>query len=359
MTAPLSVLLFSLLSLLFPPQKATLVFAGDAMQHKSQLDNARRAGGGWDYSECFAEVSPWIKAADYAIVNLETTLGEKGFTGYPCFCSPDAFAEALKEAGFDLFLNANNHTLDRRDRGLKRTLTVLDSIGADHIGTYRNRDERKQRMPFVKEVNGFRIAFLNYTYGTNGLKVSGDAVVDYIDREVIASDIKNARQAGAEIIVVIPHWGTEYRLLPDSYQKYYANFLSDAGADIVMGGHPHVIEPMEMRTDANGRKQLLVYSLGNFISGMRTTDTRGGALAKVVLSRDKDGKAIIESAGWRLVYVVKGTPGKKADRLVFIDNDEDITDSIPASSQYNARAFTRNAVGTFTRHNKGVERVRF
>lgn len=356
MTSPLAILVFSLLSLLFPPQKATLVFAGDAMQHQSQLDNARRAGGTWDYTECFAEVSPWIREADYAVVNLETTLGEKGFTGYPCFCSPDAYAEALKEAGFDLFLNANNHTLDRRDRGLKRTIAVLDSLGVDHIGTYRNIEERNERMPFIKDVNGFRIGFLNYTYGTNGLKVSGDAVVDYIDKKRITDDIKAVRDAGAEIVVVIPHWGTEYRLLPDSYQKYHADFMLSAGADIVMGGHPHVIEPMEMRTDSDGNKQLLVYSLGNFISGMRTNDTRGGAMTRVVLSRDNDGKAVVESAVWRLVFTVKGTPGRSADRLVFIDTDEDIANSVPASSQAAARAFAKNAVGAFTRHNKGVTR---
>lgn len=266
------VLLFALLSMLFPQEEATIVFAGDAMQHKSQLDNASRGGGVYDYSETFAEIAPWVQSADYAVVNLETTLGDHNFSGFPMFCSPDAYAVALKDAGFDLFLNANNHTLDRRDAGLRRTVHVLDSLGVAHTGTYTGASARNASVPLVRNINGFKVAFLNYTYGTNGIDIQGNVVVDYIDRKVMADDIKGARDAGAELVMVMPHWGIEYELTERAPQRELAKFLLDNGADAVIGGHPHVIQPMH---HTGGRA--VVYSMGNFVSGMRTT-TRAAAL---------------------------------------------------------------------------------
>ena len=170
--------LLSLLSLLFGTDEASLVFAGDAMQHQAQLDAARRPDGRWDYSECFADVAPWFRSADLAVVNLETPIGPAPHSGYPCFNAPDAYLRALRDAGFRLFLTANNHTLDRRDKGLRHTLDALDSIGASHLGTYRNAAERTRLMPHIRTVGGIRIGFLNYTYGTNGIEPRDGAIVD-------------------------------------------------------------------------------------------------------------------------------------------------------------------------------------
>ena len=344
------VLLFALLSMLFPQEEATIVFAGDAMQHKSQLENASRGGGVYDYSETFAEIASWVQSADYAVVNLETTLGDHNFSGFPMFCTPDSYASALKDAGFDLFLNANNHTLDRRDNGLRRTVRVLDSLGVAHTGTYTDAAARNASVPLVRDINGFKVAFLNYTYGTNGIDIQGNVVVDYIDRKKMTADIKSARSAGAELVVVLPHWGIEYELTERAPQRELAKFMLDNGADAVIGGHPHVIQPMHRTGDG-----AVVYSMGNFVSGMRTTDTRGGAMVSMHIKRDKAGKAVIDDMKYRLVFTIPGQPGRRSDRLIFVDPDTDIAASAGGMSGQ-CRAFVANATRTLDRHNTNVSR---
>lgn len=344
------VLLFALLSMLFPQEEATIVFAGDAMQHKSQLENASRGGGVYDYSETFAEIAPWVQSADYAVVNLETTLGDHNFSGFPMFCSPDSYASALKDVGFDLFLNANNHTLDRRDNGLRRTVRVLDSLGVAHTGTYTDAAARNAAVPLVRDINGFKVAFINYTYGTNGIDIQGNVVVDYIDRKKMSADIKSARSAGAELVVVLPHWGIEYELTERAPQRELAKFMLDNGADAVIGGHPHVIQPMHRTGDG-----AVVYSMGNFVSGMRTTDTRGGAMVSMHIKRDKAGKAVIDGMKYRLVFTIPGQPGRRSDRLIFVDPDTDIAASAGGMSGQ-CRAFVANATRTLDRHNTNVSR---
>lgn len=355
MFTPAFCLLVSLISLLFPPQEATIVFAGDAMQHQSQLDAACRADGTYNYSETFADISPWVKKADYAVVNLETTLADKGFTGYPCFCSPRQYATALRDAGFDLFLTANNHTLDRRDAGLRRTLSVLDSLKVDHIGTYASPSYRAQTLPLIKDIKGFKVAFLNYTYGTNGITEQGNVVVDRLDKKKIAADIAAARKSGAELVIVMPHWGDEYHLEHNAAQKDMAKFMQKAGADIIIGGHPHVVQPMQMHRDSLGHFRPVIYSLGNFVSGMRTTDTRGGAMVQLKLHRDSLGKACVADACYRLVYTIPGVDHQKSHRLVFIDTDTDINKTVPGMAAH-CKAFVNNATKTFDRHNVNVPR---
>ena len=345
-----STLLISVASLLLGSGHATLVFAGDAMQHQSQLDNARCPDGSFDYSHYFSAIEPYIKSADYAVVNLETPIGQKGFSGYPMFCAPAAYPKALGDAGFDMLLTANNHTLDRRDRGLRHTYAVLDSLGVDHIGTYPSTAVRKAALPFIRDINGFKVAFLNYTYGTNGIRIQTDAVVDYIDTEKIRTDVRQAREAGAEIVVACMHWGEEYRLLPSAAQKRLADRLEDMGVDLIIGSHPHVIQPMELRCDTTtGHRTFICYSLGNFISGMRTADTRGGALARIVLGRDSLGNARIDSASYRLVFTVVPWMGAKNFRLV-----DAFTDTVPDGARTHRRIFRDNALRIFNAHNKNV-----
>ncbi len=331
------------------PQHATLLFAGDAMMHKGQLAAARALDGSYDFSEYFSFIAPQISSADYAVVNLETPLGGAPYSGYPCFCAPDSYADALKEAGFDMCLTANNHTLDRRDRGLRRTTDVLTAKGIDHVGTYRNSAQRDSILPLIKDISGIRVGFLNYTYGTNGIKIQGDVVVDYIERDCISRDIRRTRDAGAEIVCVAIHWGEEYKLLPNRRQRQLADFLVAEGADMVIGGHPHVIQPMEMRRDSiTGRKHLVVYSLGNFISDMKTTDTRGGALVTAYVSRDSNGTAQVDSASYNLVFTEPGRQGASNFRLVYADSC--------TSTAYKtmAQAFTRSARKIFAEHNIDV-----
>ncbi len=342
--------LFSLMSLLAADDGADLLFAGDAMQHQAQLDAARQPDGTYGYDGCFDALKPYIGSADFAVVNFEASLGGAPYSGYPAFSAPDEYADALIDAGFDFFLTANNHILDRRDRGLVRTVETLRTKEIPFTGIYRNQTERDSQVPVVVDVKGFKIGILNYTYGTNGIRVVTDAVVDYIDRRQIAVDVDRARRNGAELIAVCLHWGDEYHLQPNASQVSLAGYLTDSlGVEMVIGGHPHVIQPMEMRIGTGGAKSLVVYSLGNFISNMRTPDTRGGAVVKVHLSRTPQGKAVVDDASYRLVFTIPASdtgnfrlvPAEACDAPAWRDR---------------CRLFTQNAEAVFSRYNKDVRR---
>ena len=240
-----------------PATEVSLLFAGDAMQHKAQIQSAKQ-GEAYDYSPCFADITHEIAAADYAVVNLESPIGGQPYTGYPCFSAPDEFPIALQNAGFDLFLTANNHCLDRYTRGAIRTLHILDSIGADHIGTYDSKDSFERFYPFITSIKGIRIAFLNYTYGTNGFTPHSPLIVNYIDEEKIKKDIFRAKTLSADLIVVCLHWGDEYQLLPNKRQEDLADFLVKEGVQLIIGAHPHVIQPMELRYDEQGNPCALI-----------------------------------------------------------------------------------------------------
>jgi len=369
MPLPLFAGLFKILLALSAQSEAVILFAGDAMQHKAQLEAARQDDGTYSYIECFEPVKELVSEADYAVVNLETPLGGRPYRGYPCFSAPDSYAKALVESGFDLILTANNHTLDARDRGLRRTVAALDSMAIAHIGTYRNAASRDKEIPLIVNIKGFKVGFLNYTYGTNGIEIQGDAVVDYINRDIMAADIAATRRAGAEILCVAVHWGDEYKLLPNSSQKNLAKWLCDQGVDIIFGGHPHVIQPMELIDNpVTGRKTAIFYSLGNFISNMKTRDTRGGAISRVTLRRDSIGKAYVDDLTYQLVFTVPPTrPGTTfllypADHAAFsstpvpsspCDSAASIT-PLPASIRANRDAFVSSATAIFNRHNKNA-----
>lgn len=351
--------MLTLLSLLFSfipfssweNSTAEILFAGDAMQHKAQIEAAHKSNGIYNYTDCFSEILPYITNADYAVVNLETPLGGKPYTGYPCFSAPDTYLSALKDAGFDLMLAANNHTLDRRDKGVLRTIKQFEEQAIEYIGIYRNTPHRKTHLPFIKEINSFKIAFLNYTYGTNGITIQGDIVVDYIDKDIISSDIKQARAAGAELITVCIHWGNEYQLLPNSSQRQLADYLCDLGVDMIIGGHPHVIQPMEIRYNIKHNKNiLLVYSLGNFISNMKTRDTRGGAVVKAFISRNNRGIAQVDSAKYRLFFTIPQTSDGKKFKLTPAENF--------TSGEWSRQCkdFFQSAENIFKKHNRNIPR---
>ena len=350
-------LLFTIINLLSPggvehSPTATLLFVGDAMQHQAQIDKAKELGkGSYDYSDCFTLIAPEISKADYAVCNLEVPLGGgPDYTGYPCFSAPDSYAKALKEAGFDLFLTANNHCLDRRAKAAKRTLDALDSLNVDHTGTFHSIAERDSLVPLVKDINGFKVAFLNYTYGTNGIEPNDGIEVAMIDKEKIKKEIDLAKEKGAEIIVVAMHWGIEYVLIENNVQRNLADFLVDNGADLIIGGHPHVVQPMKIvRNEKEGKDVLVVYSLGNFISNMKTADTRGGVMVYATLSRDSIGRARFDNASYELLFSAK-PEGNKNFRVI----PECLADSIPASQKNHWDIFKRGALKVFDKYNVNV-----
>lgn len=355
-------LVFSLISFLTgasasastPTAGVDLLFVGDAMQHKAQLDQALAEGENqrYDYSDCFTLIAPAITQADYAVVNLEVPLGGgPRYSGYPCFSAPDSYAQALADAGFDLFLTANNHCLDSGMRAARRTLTALDSLGVDHTGTFHDAAQREKLVPLIKDIRNIKFAFLNYTYGTNGIPPRDGMEVAFLDRDKMAREIKLARDKGAEIVVVTVHWGVEYVLLENSNQRNWAAFLADQGADLIIGSHPHVIQPMEVvRNEKENKDVLVVYSLGNFISNMKTADTRGGALVKVRIERDENGVARFRNACYDTFFSAKPT-GKGSNFKVYPSWE---ADRIPDAQKGHWQIFDTAARKIFSTHNKNV-----
>lgn len=340
----------SILSLIFGYDEAELVFVGDAMQHSAQLDAARTGKNTYDYSNYFKALPPCVAMADLAVVNLETPVSNPPYSGYPCFNAPVDFAGALKDAGFDLFLTANNHTLDRGAAGLRKTIANLDTLGVKHLGTYACDSARTKALPLIMTVNNIKVGFLNYTYGTNGINPSQGVVVDYIDRDRIKADVDSTRAAGAEAIAVCIHWGDEYVLLPNKSQKRTADFLEAIGVDMIIGSHPHVIQPMELRPNKYypEKNVFIVYSLGNFVSNMKTPDTRGGALARVRLKRSEDNKIIVDGADYKLLFTVPGNSPKNSFKVLEADKVDD-----PAWKS-KAETFISRAKAIFDRHNIAV-----
>lgn len=286
--------------------RLSLLFVGDVMQHDSQINAAYNpATKSYDYTSCFQFVKPYFESVDLAIGNLEVTLAGPPYKGYPQFSSPDALALGLKEAGMDILVTANNHSVDRGRKGVDRTIEMLDSLRIQHTGTFRDTVERMNDYPLIVEKNGISIALLNYTYGTNGIPVTKPNVVNLIDTAIIRKDILKAKESTPDFIIVFTHWGLEYQSQPSKQQKQLTEFCFQLGANVVMGSHPHVIQPMEWRKDKN---QLVVYSLGNFVSGQRDRYKNGGAMVRMDLRKitmDSVVTSTIDSAGYMLEWVYR------------------------------------------------------
>lgn len=303
------------------PIESTLLVCGDAMMHMPQLRDAATADGTYNFDHVYRSIQPVISQADYAVVNLETTLAASNFSGFPTFGAPDSFAESLKTAGFDLFLTANNHCYDRGFSGLTRTLDVLDEMGIAHVGTYRTAEERAQNNGvYVADIGGINVAFVGYTYGTNGIPLDSDkefAVslfnTDYLgaltspDTAQIEADLAAARALEPDLVCVMIHWGIEYQTTQNAYQDEIADLLIANGADIILGGHAHVPQPMEWRTvtcaDGTERTAFVVYSLGNLISNQNDRYTDTTAAVQMTLSLDPaTGEATVSDVAYQPIW---------------------------------------------------------
>lgn len=281
-----------------------LSFVGDIMGHKNQLYAAAgdpskmksKDMSDFNYETCFRYVQPIFEESDLMIGNLELTLNGKGrYTGYPMFRSPDILATYLKKAGFDLLTTCNNHSNDGLKYGVINTLDVLDTLGIEHTGTFRNQAERDRLYPLIveKEVDGttFRLAFINYTYATNGVRTREPCVVNLIEQNQIYKDIVSAKAAKPDLIIAIMHWGKEYKLDEHKSQVAYTKFLWENGVDVVIGAHPHVIQPIKTDTiweadSTNFREVLVSYSLGNFISNQYRLNTDVGLIFELELVKN-------------------------------------------------------------------------
>ena len=285
------------------PLTVTLTLAGDLVMHEGLNTEARLPDGGYDYTRFFADVECYISEADYALCCLESSLTGGAIKTYPLFTSPDGLAVSLKDVGFDLINTASNHAMDGHQSGLIRTLDVLDSVGLDHVGTYRTQAEYDENNGILlREINGVSFAFLDYSYGTNGIPIynfpyavnlfNTSYMTTYVtpDYDKLASDMAAARALDTDIIAVSIHWGAEYQTEPSATQQRVADFLFEQGADLIIGGHPHVPQPMELREIDNGdgtkRTGFLCYCLGNLLSTMKSDYTYLTALARIELTKD-------------------------------------------------------------------------
>ncbi len=285
-------------------QRVSLLFIGDIMGHDEQIWSAEnRENHTYSYDEVFTFISPVIKEADLAIANFEVTLAGKPYKGYPQFSSPPALAKACKNAGIDYFVTANNHAADRGREGIEGTILRLDSLGIHHTGTFLSEAAKDTLQPLILRKKGISIALLNYTYGTNGIKVPGPVIVNPLDKELVASDIKKAESRNPDFIVLFLHWGTEYDTIPSKSQADLANYFFSKGADLIIGSHPHVLQKMVwFKNDNLLNNKAVVYSLGNFVSNQRKPKTDGGSMVRIEITR-KGNSVVITNAGYYLTWV--------------------------------------------------------
>ena len=321
------------------------------MQHESQLNAARTPDGKYSFTACYDYVRNDITAADIAVANLETTIGANRFGGYPAFCAPDSFLTAAKGAGFDIMLLANNHCLDRGKRGALRTMRVIDSLGLKHCGVYRDSADRARRYPLMVESKGVRIAILNYTYGLNGIPVPEPLVINLIDKNTIARDIGKAKAMRPDAIIACMHWGDEYVSLPRKDIKELAAWLLAQGVDHIIGGHPHVVQPMEMRNDTlHTTGRAVVYSLGNFISGMYARGRDGGLMVRLGLTKIYD-YCRLHSLKYALTWVAR--PGRDGVKnFTILPADTSLVKG--KATREKMQQFIDDSRTLFKRHNKGA-----
>ena len=284
--------------------KISLLFIGDIMGHDDQIKSAEdTVTQTYNYDEVFRYIKPAISEASIAIANFEVTLAGRPYSGYPRFSSPAELALACSLAGIDYFVTANNHAVDRSQKGVIGTINKLDSMGIPHTGTFLNSYDRDSLNPLMIKKEGISIALLNYTYGINGIKVPDPVVVNILDKDLITNDVNKAKDRKADIIILFCHWGTEYETAPSKYQTEMAEHLFSIGVDLIIGSHPHVIQRMEWAKNAiTGKDGIVVYSLGNFVSNQRKPKTDGGVMVRIELSRKSD-TFIISDAGYYLTWV--------------------------------------------------------
>lgn len=304
-----------------PDEEATarIMAHGDLLYHFPILRAAERLDGSHDFSDNFTYVTPWLEQADFAIGDFEGTLSpDHELAGYPLFNAPLSLAQTIRKAGYDLVDLAHNHILDSHLSGLKTTVAAFEEAGVDTVGVYAegNRDTAPL---YIREVNGIKIAVLAYSYGFNGLEVlltqeEYDGHLSDLNREKMQAEIERAEKE-ADITIVMPQMGVEYQLQPSPDQEELYRQMVEWGADIVLGGHPHVTQPTEI-VEKDGERKLIIYSMGNFLSNQRIESmsdvvnaqwTERGVLMDVTLHK-KDGKTTIQTAKAHPTWVNRTGP---------------------------------------------------
>ncbi len=303
----------------------TITSFGDTLCH-SPLYNAAydNETNSYDFSYMFEYIEKYFENSTITIGNCESPMAgaERGYSGYPCFNSPEHLAIDLKELGVDIMTTANNHCLDKGFNGLSSTLNFLEEAGISHVGTSRNKVEQDNILFF--DLNGIKTAFFAYTYGTNGIAIpkGKEFCVNLINEDLILRHITQAKNEGADLIVVSMHWGIEYKTTQNAEQDRLADFLIANGVDIILGSHPHVLQPMkvlEVETSEGELKEgFVIFSQGNFFSNQRDENTRNTAIFNIDVKKDgKTGNVSIESVTYIPLYMyIKEAGAKKRYQLL-------------------------------------------
>ena len=286
-------------------QTVNIIMIGDMLMHLNVTESGFVGDGTKNYDHLFERIKPDLAQADIKIVNEEIVFAgeDMGFSGYPMFNTAEEVGDAEAKAGFNVILHATNHTMDKWKQGLMNTINFWKKYPDIKVLGVNETKEQQEEITVI-EKNGMKIALLNYTYGLNGMPMPDDMpfAVNLIDADLMDRNIKKAHEE-ADFVVVIMHWGTEYQLYANSDQKYWANWLLERDVDLVLGAHPHVIQPIEWLEDPNdGDRMLVYYSLGNYVTGTRASrpgvyEQAVGGMAKVELTKNSEGKVVISKYG--------------------------------------------------------------
>ncbi len=332
------------------PNQLSLLMVGDILLHTPVAESGLQEDGSYDFAPLFQHTVDVISDTDIALVNQEVIIGgeDLGVSGYPCFNAPYALGDDLVDAGFDVICHATNHALDKGKKGL---LNCVDFWQTNYpeievLGIHESQESQDQIL-YIQQ-NDITVAILNYTYGTNGIALPADMpfAVDMLEKESVIADIQEA-EANADFTIVCPHWGTEYQLTPSSYQEDWTQIFLENGVDLVLGTHPHVIEPIEMLTNADtGEEMLVYYSLGNFVnwtssSGEGIANRMVGGMATVTLEKTSNGDVLIADYGVKAVvcHLSEGTGGVSAYLLSEYPSELACTNAIIAQDAIFSREY--------------------
>lgn len=338
----------------------TLATTGDIMCHNTNfLDAYNSSTKSYDFSYYFTDIKQYLQEADITVGNLETTLSgaKRGYSGYPTFNTPEILAKNLKSAGFNVVSTANNHCMDKGYSGIESTIKFLDEADLAHTGTFKSKKD--QETILIKNVKGVNIAFLSFTYGTNGIPVPKDKsyAVNLIDKSLIKSQIELAKKENPDLICVSMHWGIEYQTKANKEQEKLADFLFKNGVDIILGNHSHVPQQMEKREikldDGTTKDGFVIYSLGNFMANQNKQYTNDSAILKLEITKHKgEGKITIDKATYTPTYMYKN-PSKSTKKFKILD----INTEIKKYESKASGAVSKSLYNTLVTERKNIKRI--
>ena len=324
------------------------------MCHDTQYkDSYVRETGDYDFSKMFTDIEGHVKEADIAVGNLETTFAgkERKYSNYPTFNTPEHLAIDLAELGIDVLSTSNNHSMDRSYSGVVSTLDYLDKAGISHTGTFRTPEEKKY---IIKEVNGVKFAFLAYTYGTNGIPApqGKEFCINLIDEEEIVKQLNEVKAEKPDVICVNMHWGIEYQTKQNRVQEDLAMLLFENGVDVILGSHPHVLEPMK-DIKINGKRKFIIYSLGNFMADQNMKNTRNSIILKLKFKKDlKTNETTIENVEYVPIYTNRSGNHRN---FKILDINKQLKEQNISQTLYNTLKNEESSVHKILNYNKETE----